>query len=304
MNKKEFTSLIKSEVEVQTHCKVQIKETIKNNGHTLTGLLIQEEGCNIIPTIYLERYYEEYESGEEISNLVEQIIRAYNQNKIVKNEDISFFQDFQKVKERIRYKLINYEANKQLLQQIPHTKVLDLAKVYYVPVELGGISEFGSILIQNTHIHLWKVTDEEVKKAAEKNTPKQLPVQIEAMDKIIMQLLQIQNNTEEQELFQQLISERKTAPMYVISNTQKLYGATVMCYENVLKNVAEVIGTDLFILPSSLHELIVISRENSMEPKELREMVETINQTEVDIEERLSDNVYIYHKLTNTIEII
>ena len=81
MNKKEFAERIRNEVEAQTHHMVEVKGVIKLNGQVLTGLLIQEEGYRIIPTIYLEQYYEEYKAGEEIEIIVSEIIKFYNKTK-------------------------------------------------------------------------------------------------------------------------------------------------------------------------------------------------------------------------------
>lgn len=304
MNKKEFAERIRNEVEAQTHHRVEVKGVIKLNGQILTGLLIQEEGYRIIPTIFLEQYYEEYKAGEEIEIIVSEIIKFYNKNKIKENEELSFFADFSKVKGKIRYKLINFEANKVLLQQIPYTRMLDLAKVYYISIDMCGIQGYGNILIRNSHIELWNVTDEEVKHAAEENTPNQLPAQLIPIENLMMQLLKIEEGTKEHELFQKEFAEEKRISMYVITNTQKIFGAATMCYKNLLNSIADSLGTDLFILPSSLHELILVPAKSDIQPKELKEMVVTVNRTDVELEERLSDNVYIYHKTTDTIAMI
>lgn len=84
--------------------------------------------------------------------------------------------------------------------------------------------------------------------------------------------------------------------MLVVTNEQGIHGAVAMLDDAVLHTVAEHFGDNLHILPSSIHEILVVKAEEGRE-KELAEMVADINQAEVPLGERLSDNVYFYDRL-------
>jgi len=85
-------------------------------------------------------------------------------------------------------------------------------------------------------------------------------------------------------------------PMYVVSNTQRIYGAAVILYEGVLEAFAKKIGGDFYILPSSIHETLFIPANTGIEQEELLKMVREVNEKEVSPDEELSDHVYRYHQ--------
>ena len=90
--------------------------------------------------------------------------------------------------------------------------------------------------------------------------------------------------------------------MYVITNESKLFGAASMLYEEPLHELAEKIGSDLYILPSSIHEVIAVSADFGS-PDEWAEMVYEINMDQVDINDRLSNQVYCYDKDLRTLRL-
>ena len=110
---------------------VSINHVIKNNGCELDGLVIMEEGKHISPTIYLNGFYKQYQNGRTVEDIVREILHIYNENKDNIQICPDWFQDFDRVKQTIAYKVINYSKNEKLLKKIPHKRVLDLAVVYY-----------------------------------------------------------------------------------------------------------------------------------------------------------------------------
>ena len=83
--------------------------------------------------------------------------------------------------------------------------------------------------------------------------------------------------------------------MWIISNERGTNGAASMLYENELHKLSVQLGTDLFILPSSIHEVIAVPADD-LEPEELAQMVSEINMGQVELGERLSNQVYYYDK--------
>lgn len=287
----EFAETIREELEelMKKETTVSIHSITKNNGVVLHGITISAESRNISPTIYLEEFYRDFLSGKKISEIVREIHGIYINDTYKENIDISFFTEFEKAKEKIVYKLVNYEKNKALLEEIPHVRYLDLAIVFQCIVksrELGN----ATILIRNNHLALWQKTGEEIYEIALKNTPEILPPDLRTMEEILGELYSFDND---EESFDITAGIGQTG-MYVLSNTKRLCGAGTILYSGVLKEFAKASQADLIILPSSVHEVIILPAQNRYDRDNLKQMVSEVNETQVDAQEVLSDGVYLY----------
>jgi len=237
----------------------------KNNGTRRTGILFKQEDSNLAPTIYLEEFYQKYLKGQQVPDLADSICSIYQEIRVKKTCDCQNLFDFNHVKEHIVYKLIRRDANEELLKKIPYEPFLDLAVVYYIQIDN---TRFGSAAIQirNEHLRYWRVEKEEIRRLAEKNTPRIYPVQIRQIVRF----------------------------MYVATNEQCSLGAAVMRYPDFREKVRGMIRGDFYILPSSIHEVILVPESFGLEPERMQEMVKEINQTGVAPEEVLSDSVYYF----------
>jgi len=294
----EFAKAVKKELETRTGEEVEIANYQKNNGVMLRGLVIKDMQSNIVPTIYLESFYEKYLCDKDMDFVVDNILDIYEKSKVDGYRDISFFRDFNKVKDKIAFKLINFNDNKKALRTVPFIKFLDLAKVYYVKVELEGFGA-GTILVHNTHLIEWGVSVEELEKYAAENTPKLSPLQM-------IDLWDVAERLEEEipeELRDHVPEIREEIKSYVMTNQQKLFGAATMLYKDVMKKHAEKLQRDIYILPSSIHELILVPADFDMNVECMKCTVRDVNRTQVLREEVLSDSVYIYHRETDSITI-
>lgn len=295
MGIKEFAEEIKVILEERTGKEVRVNKVAKNNGVELTGLLIVEPEVNITPTIYLEHFLERYEEGTDLEDVAECIYRAYMREKVNERVDMSWFRDFEKVRGKVAFKLINYEKNNELLEQIPHTKVLDLVKVYYVIVETEEIGR-GTILIHNSHCELWGIRTEQLDKVATENTPKLLPAVLDTMSNVVKDILGMgELDCEECGVF--------SNNMYIMSNSNRVFGAAALCYKDAIRDFASEVGSDIVILPSSVHELILIKCGKDTDYSYFKELVPLVNSTELQLDEVLSDSVYVYHRDTDSITI-
>ncbi|HKM04099.1 MAG TPA: DUF5688 family protein [Lachnospiraceae bacterium] len=285
---------------------VTINQVIKNNGICLEGMIIAEKDNNISPTIYLNGYFEEYREGKIFSDIFNEIIQIYQESKVGKNINMDFFLDYKLVKEKIAYKIINYDKNLELLEQIPHMKYLDLAIVFYCLIISEQFSG-ASITIHNSHLKMWNVTIEELFAQAKKNTPKLLHMEIKNMNQILNEMLH-ENDANDipeewceelnEELNEQLSNRNEeNLPMYVLTNQSKTNGATCMLYDHVLEGFSIEVESDLYILPSSIHEVILIPTKDKRECDKFANMVKEVNETQVEVEEVLSDHVYYFSRL-------
>lgn len=267
MNYTEFMNAMLCEIrgQIGVEVRTELYTVTKNNGTRRTGILFKQTDSNLAPTIYLEEFYQKYLQGQQVPDLADSICNIYQEIRVKKTCDCQNLFDFNHVKEHIVYKLIRRDANEELLKQIPYEPFLDLAVVYYIQIDN---TRFGSAAIQirNEHLRYWRVEKEEIQRLAEKNTPRIYPVQIQQIVRF----------------------------MYVATNQQCSLGAAVMRYPNLWEKVRGMIGEDFYILPSSIHEVILVPESFGMEPERMAEMVKEINQIGVAPEEVLSDSVYYF----------
>ena len=268
---------------------ITINHVIKNNGCEMDGLVIIEKGKDIAPTIYLDSFYELYTNGENIKNIIRQIELIYEQNKNNVTFDVNILKHFDTIKDKIVYKVVNYRSNEKLLEQVPHKRILDLAVVFYCLLD----NEYGrsaTALIYNNNLKNWNVTIDDVYKAALKNTPDLLHSKISSMA-ALFEKCGVNVDGEEVDLKDYVPSD-----MYVLTNESKLNGAACILYENVLYDFAQKLGADLYILPSSVHEVILLPKLSMFEKDELVNMVKEVNTEGVAADEVLSDHVYEYNR--------
>jgi hypothetical protein len=136
MNYEAFKARIYSMVrdEFGSDTEVTLKPVRKNNGVILDGLTIMPEGKCIAPTIYINQYYGRYREGLSLNAIVRIILEENKHYSIDFPIDVDEFLKFDNLRDRIRYRLINYSMNEELLSDVPHEKILDLAKIYYYEI--------------------------------------------------------------------------------------------------------------------------------------------------------------------------
>ena len=292
-----FTTLVREEVEKRAgeSYKVRINDVRKNNGVILRGLTVMQDDSNISPTIYLNNYYEAYENGEAtLVNVVNDVMDTYYRNKVNQSVDMRYFMNYACVKEHIVYKLVNTEKNKELLEDIPHVEFLDLSVVFQclVAKECFGTAP---ILIHNAHIKLWDIPVMELFRAAKDNTQRILGYEIKGINDAIYEIMQ--EDEQEGFCFDGCIAEfADSVPMYVLSNKSRVEGAACMIYPDLIKDFAEALGSSLYIIPSSIHELLLLPVTNANESQDIKNMIREINDTQVKMEEILSYSLYLFDK--------
>ncbi len=289
--KKHVVTYVKKEL--QEDERVEIHHVTKNNALQLDGLMVMREGSNAAPVLYLNDFYKEYCKGCSLGSIVGEITNFYQYGRSFGDDlDISFYKDFKSVKDHLYYKLVNYEKNKEELANMPHVRTLDLALVFYCRMHH---EKMGIILVQiyNSHLKLWNVSDTELYRLARKNTEKDLPPEIVTMDEIVEEAMR----QDPADLMREdrHMSDRDN-DMYVLTNYLRQYGAAAMMYQGVLARFAMTIGSDFYIIPSSVHEVILLPAHHTLEKKQLEALVREVNRTQVEEEEVLSDNVYFYSK--------
>lgn len=286
--------------------KVETQIIIKNNGLKLEGIFIKQSGKLVSPTFYIEDLYDEYCNGADIDCIVNKVIDGFETRNIPADEICKFMSDFMLVKEKVVFKIINFDDNQDLLKEVPYRKVLDLAVVYYCRIDYPEIGR-GTITIKNENIEMWNVSEEDLYEAAFENANKYLPCSIMPMHTVLGQYVEDNFTEELKEQEKQFVEKiNSDVNLYVMTNNEKSFGAATMFYENVLENFAMQLHKNLYILPSSVHEVLLLPVEDKDNHKtmQLQEMVFEVNNTQVMLEERLSYNVYFYNLQSKKIELL
>lgn len=290
---------------------INLNRIFKNNGTEQDGLVIFRKGDDIAPNIYMNDYYDSYKNGMSVELVAEEVIHRYKE-EILDNRyskfDLAF--EFDSVKEKIIYRLVNYEKNRQLLSNAPHICFLDLAITFHIVVNTDK-KQMATIRITNDLSEQWGTNTTELFSLAQKNTPKKMPVCIRSMDEVIYDILKrereqlaCEQGYDWEDDLVQIIDDMEREPrtaIYVLTNNIGVNGATTLLYENVMDQFANEIQSDFYILPSSIHELILVPFQSEMGKESLENIVSEVNQTQVAYNEILSDRVYLYQRATNTL---
>lgn len=275
--------------------RVEVTEVDKNNGLVLQGLNIIKAGGNICPCIYVDRYFCRFKDGGiGLDEIAEDVICTYKENDLDSNFDTTFFTDFSIARTNLRCRLINTERNSKILSELPHREYLDLSLIYCV--EYGNCEKgIASIRVTNHHMEMWGVKESDLYQIAMENMKNADDGLFENMAQMLACIMEISPcaELEDCECF-----------LYVLTNKNKLNGAVQMLNENMMERVAEKIGRDFAIIPSSLHEVLVVPMSEGQEEADfyegLRDMVKEVNDNEVAETEILSYHVYRYYRESGT----
>lgn len=240
------------------------------------------------------RIYVDIMLNDTEDEIFEKVMRIYENEMLnyqdMQAQDTASFINWEKVKDKIHFKLL--PKREEILETRVTTEYLDLVKVYDIT-----ITENSSVVVSKRLFDEWNISVEELDAVAMTNTERDLPVLSANISTIIHDIAQDGELSEaDEEMFsQQLI------PMDVLTNAKKMHGAAVILYPSVqtaLKRLAKAKDTDLYILPSSIHELILITASDAepLDPQELKETIHAVNDTEVAEEDLLSYSLYKYDK--------
>ena len=203
--------------------------------------------------------------------------------------NIDSLTDYSKMKDTLVMQVVSTESNAELLSTIPHKEMEDMSVIYRFMV-MSGQDEMGSIVVTNNMMDMMKVTPEQLHADAVENSPKLKPAEITGMSEIIAQMM----GPEMAEMMGIIPDDPADEQMFVASTPDKIHGAGVLAYQDFMDQAAERVGGSFFILPSSVHEVILVPDNGNMGTRELEDMVCEVNATQVVPEEKLTDNVYHY----------
>lgn len=257
---------------------LNLTEVLKNNGLKLTGLTITEKGINISPTIYIDGYFEKLVSNDmNLEEIIDCIWNTYEKNKVDESIDFTDFLHFEAICEKIIFKLVNHELNQELLEDVPHVPFNGLEMIFQVLISKDEHTN-ATVTIHYAHLKIWDKDLEDLYFYAMKNTPVLKPMDLRTFNAYDVGIT-------------------------ILTNTDYSDGASVVAYPGVLKKIADEIGSSLYLIPSSVHEWIVMLDSAVVDTENMRSIIREVNMTEVSEDEILSYDLYFYDKETQKLSI-
>lgn len=275
----------------------------KNNQTEIEAMTFKEKEPQaktiISPAIHLQDLYELYKKngdGETFTQCLHQIQTLYLNQEPKSVEGID--DDWEEIRRNINLTLMHEEWNQKWLEekQVPYSRFLDFAITLRRTVEVSprGI---GTIAVTKELMECWDVTEEALWEAAWNNLYQEKFL-IDDLDKIV------KSEVREEDFNIDTLDFEKIPPMYIISNQEREYGARAILRMDILHKISRKLDCNLYILPSSTHEIILVPDDAGIDVERMRESVRSINESMVPKHERLSDEVYYFGRDKGILEIV
>ena len=310
MEYKEFLEALKKGLEEYFGESREVKrwEVTKVNLGKLDVLLISPKEENVscaTPTFYVRTYYHQYQDGKTMDELVQDIAELYEMHS--DDTDIGnltkFFRSYEKVRDKIYFRLVNARKNQLMLKNIPHIEYLDLAMFFQI-LAVNGADGIASMRITNEMLENWGVSLEELHRHAIENTERLFPARIEDLESAILRIMcDCEALSKVEAEVDEIWENRKWKPV-LLSNQKGINGFSTILYRDCLKDLAKRMNHNLFIVPSSVHEALIFpATEDKQQIQELQKLLRNVNASEVSEEDFMSDEVYYYNLEKDILEI-
>lgn len=262
----------------------------------LRGIMIIPPRSNMGVNIYLEEAFREHLSGMQFTAIMNRISdTAVGSMGEMEGHDFSFLRDYNLAKGMLTMQAINRDRNEGILKNVPHRIIEDLAIVYRFDLGNGPGGRF-STLITNNLLKAYGITPDQLHADAIEAAQKTMKYSILSMNEVLERI--------QMETLGHIVEEPIAwNPMHVATTENSCFGAGIIAIPDFLEDAAEKMHGDFYVLPSSIHEIILIPANCGVDASELREMVCDVNTAEVSEEEKLSDNVYFYRAADHSFKI-
>lgn len=303
MNFEEFINTIKDTIkeylpEDYRDAEVNILENRKLNTN-YTGLTVTREGDTLAPTINLNNLFDSYSKHPEhsITAVMQEVASVIQHTP--ETFDIGRIMDYDRVKKNLFMRLSAAEKNKDLLEHAPHIRKEDLAITFHIMLDQSDKGT-ATTMINDNMMEAYGIDLDQLYQDALLNSPVICPAQIENMGEALSRMMieDMKSAGAPPELIQEMEKDLKESnkdnPMTIITNDRLVDGASAIFYPGVMDLVGERMQGDYFILPSSVHETLVVPDDGGVSLQELTDMVKEVNMTQVSPEDQLTDQVYHY----------
>ena len=262
--------------------RVNVKDVEKANGMSYRGIVVADDLLGMGVTINMDKHYKMYLAGKPVDEIVDlvqqQAMDAFEERPDV---DISRVKDYESLCSNVMMEAVSREKNAEYLQDVPHYDMADLSIIYRVNVGESRNQGIGVITVDNRLLNSMGVSQDQFQKDVLDRALTGEPPILRSLTEVLGGIIAGDGSGPDGELF-------------LATNSDALYGASVIAIPGFLDQAAEKLGGSFYILPSSVHEVLLLKNDQAMEVQDLENMVQEINESIVSPEEQLSDRVYHY----------
>ncbi len=262
---------------------VEVYDVVKNNDKILRGLTIKQRNTTVAPTIYLNDFYEQFKKGKELDIVMNDIADLRRAHEYKGNFDVNFVANWETVKDRVVPKIVNRDLNEQLLRNRVYKELEDLAIIYYVLVDSNEDGQ-AAIAVTSELFRKWDISFSSLHDTAVINMTKLTPGNVKGMLEVLAGILG-------EDYVDGMLPIDDT--LYVLSNSTMVNGAAAILDDDLMKNTFDRLGR-FFVIPSSIHEAILVPVRSGMSIEEIEDMIHQVNTTELRAEDILSERLYVY----------
>lgn len=273
------------------HDHVLMINPVNKINRTFDGLTVTKDvpGVSVSPTIYVNDMYEDYLKTEDL----DAILKMYAEGLVDSMDQIAdnhWIVDAEFCKRNVIFNLINTAQNSALLAEVPHRAFNDLSVIYCVVIDLV---QDNTMILSNALAGDLGLTEEMLYDLAMVNTRRILPPEIDTLDNHMSDIFP--------ELA--LVEAPLESQLFFVGNERAKYGAANMLYEDIFDDLSEKIGTDLYIMPSSVHEVLAISVKH-VDPTDLVQLVSFVNENALELKDKLSNQIYLYDRKQHKVMLV
>ncbi|MCD8130383.1 MAG: DUF5688 family protein [Lachnospiraceae bacterium] len=267
--------------------KVITRESIdKPQGVSYEGLVARPKDSNVGVILNMDILYEDMNKDGDYDQMLSDMINFVKESsQNVSQEEIIALFDYSQMKDTLMVELIGREQNSEILENIPHYDMEDLSLIYRFNVSDLLVEEgiYGTVLVKNEHLKIYGITQEQLHHDAMENAVSREPYVIRSISSVLAEAGGIP------------MAEPEESPSVVVAtNTSQIYGAAVITYPDFMENAAEQFRGDFYILPSSIHDVVLLKDDGQKDYRVLDAMVSEVNEEAVIPQERLSNRAYHY----------
>ena len=305
LNFKEFTNEVVKMLEEKTGKTIITKNVIKNNGEERMGVALESQN-GATPVVYIKEFYEDYKDGSSLDIVLDEFYETFKHG-VEQSEQIGATMESLKnvdyVKANVLAKVVSLKDNSYLTDKIfTADDDLGIAYIYYIDVSVGD-SGRGSCVFNDEMLDTLNISKEELHKIALENTEKYEGAVLLNMSSVIARMIGMDDK--ETNLLKNKNQNVEGEKMFILTNEERTNGAITMFYKNVIRDVADRLNKDIFIIPSSIHEVIIVPKEDELDDRDrLTNMLRDVNGSgSVDDNEVLSNDVFEYTRADDVLKI-
>ncbi len=296
----EFIDYIKEHLkealpEQYQNAKIEIGDVERINGK-YTNLVVKtenEEDLHVLPSINLDDFYMVYLQGTELENVLSSIAETVQHE--TPEIPLDMFSNYQEAKQHLFVRVMDAETNRDLLKTVPHQMEANLALTYHIQIDLSD-GQTGNTIVTNRMMNQFHLTQEQLHQDAMENSQKLYPATLDSMRDMMEELMETSGNAAPD------LAEDTPPDMLVVSNGPRVYGASALFYPDQMDQIADAMGGSYYIIPSSIHETLILPDQGVPQGNELNAMIREVNETQVLPKDRLANEAFHYDEQEHVFE--